>query len=110
MAPSVRSMEPIPFAAHLDHIRRESARFRAVLADCDPSARVPSCPDWDAADLLWHLSEVQHFWAAMIIGRPQGPDDYSHPPRPETYAGLLDYFDAGSGALLEVLPGTDPAE
>jgi len=23
---------------------------------------LPSCPGWDAAGLLWHLSEVQYFW------------------------------------------------
>ena len=103
-------MTRLSYDDYLRHIAADSARFRAVLADCDPSARVPSCPDWDAADLLWHLGEVQHFWAAMLAGRPQGPAGYAEPERPETYTELLDYFDAGSAALLEILPATDPAE
>ncbi|WP_408647157.1 maleylpyruvate isomerase N-terminal domain-containing protein [Tessaracoccus coleopterorum] len=27
---------------------------------------MPSCPGWSAADLLWHLTEVQLFWAAVL--------------------------------------------
>ena len=45
--PSVRSMNTrLTPTAYLDHIRSESARFRAVLADTDPTAPVPSAPDW----------------------------------------------------------------
>ena len=47
----------------------------SALADCDLDARVPSCPDWNAADLLWHLgAEVQDFWAWVLEHRPDGPD------------------------------------
>ena len=53
---SVATMPRLEYPTYLDHIRTESARFREVLADCDPAARVPACPDWDAADLLWHLA------------------------------------------------------
>ena len=49
--------------AYLSAVRTESARFREVLAACDPEARVPACPDWSAADLLWHLATVQRWWA-----------------------------------------------
>ena len=26
---------------------------------------MPGCPDWTAADLLWHLARVQWFWASI---------------------------------------------
>lgn len=45
-------MTRLAFPDYLDHLRTESARFRAVLTDCDPAARVPACPEWDAGDLL----------------------------------------------------------
>jgi hypothetical protein len=51
---------------YLDHLARESARFVAVLRDTAPGARVPSCPDWDADDLLWHLAEVQWNWGTIV--------------------------------------------
>lgn len=47
-------------------ITRETERFYEVLSAVDPAARVPTCPDWDAADLAWHLAEVHHFWATLL--------------------------------------------
>ena len=94
---------------YLDHIRTESARFRDVLASCDPEARVPSCPEWDAADLLWHLATVQRWWADVVLARPVKPEQVEH-PRPEAYADLLATFDAWSADLVQALDGADPAE
>jgi len=105
-------MQPLPFEDYLDHLRTESARFRDVLATCDPTARVPACPDWDAADLLWHLTGVQAFWAEVVRTRPAAvPEDYeSTLPRPDTHEGLLSAFDEHSAALQAALGGADPAE
>ncbi|HET6936997.1 MAG TPA: maleylpyruvate isomerase family mycothiol-dependent enzyme [Nocardioides sp.] len=108
-------MPRLEYPTYLDHIRQESARFRAVLADCDPAARVPSCPDWDAADLLWHLTGVQRFWGEIIRHRPASPDDprigkEGAAPRPESYAELLTGFDSESHALATALEQADPEE
>ena len=106
-------MPRLEYPTYLDHIRTESARFREVLTDCDPSARVPSCPDWDAADLLWHLAGVQLFWAKVVRHRPHSPDDpeIADEPaaeRPESYAELLEAFDDFSHALVTELGRADP--
>ena len=53
---------------YLTHLAADSARFVQALAQTPPEARVLTCPDWDADDLLWHLGQVQWFWAA-VIGR-----------------------------------------
>lgn len=98
-------------ADYLRHIESESARFRAVLEGCDPAAQVPHCPDWRAADLLWHLVGVQDYWATMVGGRPDAaPDSYSDPQRATTYAELLAQFDETSARMAEVLRGADPAD
>ena len=47
---------------YLDHLRSDSDRFIDVLRRAPGDAPVPSCPDWDADDLLWHLGGVQWFW------------------------------------------------
>ena len=60
--PTSRSGGPLPF---LDHLAADSARFREVLTTAPAGARVPTCPDWDADDLLWHLGEVQWFWGEI---------------------------------------------
>jgi uncharacterized protein (TIGR03083 family) len=94
---------------YLDHVRSESARFREVLASCDPAARVPSCPDWSAADLLWHLATVQRWWAEVLVARPAQPDEVE-PPRPESYDEMLAAYDEWSAELAQVLESADPAE
>jgi uncharacterized protein (TIGR03083 family) len=112
IGPTVAVMEPLPFPDYLDHLRGESARFREVLADCDPAARVPACPDWDAADLLWHLATVQAFWAEVVSTRPEPADeaDEGRLGRPETFEALLAAFDQHSTALADALAGADPAD
>jgi len=103
----------LEYPTYLDHIRTESARFREVLTGCDPTARVPTCPEWDAADLLWHLAGVQLFWAKVLRHRPASPDDADiseepTEPRPEAYADLLAAFDEHSEALATELAAADP--
>lgn len=95
---------------YLSHLASESSRFREVLSSCDPVARVPGCPDWNATDLLWHLTGVQDFWAFVVQHRPASPDDYPEPKRPSTYEDLLAAFDERSTALGEALAGADPAD
>ncbi len=105
-------MTRLEFPDYLDHIRRDSARFRDVLAACDPAALVPSCPDWTAADLLWHLTTVQHWWCAMIANRPQSAQEmgYVEPDRPEGYDALLSAYDETHTTFMTALESADPAE
>lgn len=95
---------------YLDHIRVESARFREVLADCDPTARVPTCPDWSAEDLLRHLGGVQRFWCGVVVDRPAAKDEADEPERPAAYADVLAAFDQWSVALVGALEGVDVTE
>ena len=100
----------LPAPVYLDHITRESARFRSVLAGADPGAKVPSCPAWTADDLLWHLTGVQRFWAWIVANRPASPDDYTEAERPETRDALLDAFDTASADLGRAVASADPAD
>lgn len=101
----------LPYPAYLEHIRAESARFRAVIAQCDPGAQVPSCPEWTASDLLWHLGGgVQHFWTQIVRQRPAGPDACVEAERPDSWSGLLEFFDTTNADFLAALEAADPAE
>ncbi len=40
--------------------------FLEAIARTRPSEWVPTCPDWDADELLWHLTRVHAFWAAIL--------------------------------------------
>ncbi len=105
-------MTRLDFSTYLQHIRDESARFRAALVSSDPAARVPSCPDWDATDLMWHLGAgVQGFWADVIEQRPEGPaEGRSDPERPAAFEEALTRFDLDHGRLVAALEGADPAD
>jgi uncharacterized protein (TIGR03083 family) len=103
-------MARLDFPTYLQHIRDESQKFRDVLADCDPAAAVPSCPEWRAADLLWHLGDVQHWWTWMVEHRPKSPEEYVEPERPADYDGLLAFYDEQYVALVDALGNADPAE
>lgn len=49
-----------------ERIADEAERATSTIARIDPATRVPSCPDWNAADLLWHITEVHEFWARIL--------------------------------------------
>jgi uncharacterized protein (TIGR03083 family) len=98
-------MTDLDLLAALD---RESSRFLAVLRDADPGGPVPSCPDWDAAELLWHLTGVQWFWATIVEERRQDPTGLEEPTRPEKYDELVAAFEEQSSRLLRVLSDADP--
>ncbi|WP_420114632.1 maleylpyruvate isomerase family mycothiol-dependent enzyme [Pseudactinotalea sp.] len=76
-------------------IGSESARLAEVVAQADPSARVPTCPDWDAKALLWHLTGVHRFWADVLAQNPQTDDE----------VGALEQEGVEPpGAIAEILP------
>jgi uncharacterized protein (TIGR03083 family) len=89
----------------LEHVRNESSRFAEVLRAADPQARVPSCPDWNSDDLLYHLAEVFDFWTTIVRDQATG-DDVSPPERPVERDDLLALYDRTTTALLDVLATT----
>ena len=93
----------------LDHLELESARFAEAINGARPEAPVPSCPDWNADDLLWHLAEVQWFWGTVVRERASRDQAEKHkPPRPGDRAGLAAFFDRVSSELADVLAATPP--
>src|SRR3954454_21249406 len=88
--------------------RLAAAAAQALLAHTWP-ARGPGSPDWDLANLVWHLAEVQHFWTWMVRTRAEDPSGYPEPERrPDDE--LLAFLTASSAELETVLDGADPAE
>lgn len=94
---------------YLAHLRTESARFLDVLREAPAGTRVPTCPDWDTDDLLWHLGEVQWFWGQIVRQAVTDPSQLDSPERPADRAGLVAFFEKSSESLQRVLAETDPA-
>ena len=96
-------------------IDTESARFAAALAGADPDGRCPTCPDWTAADLLWHLTEVHFFWAEILARRAISEDalpgiEASKPQRPNDIADMLTVREEATAQLLRQLAEREDAE
>lgn len=96
--------------AYLVVIREQSERFLEALVGVPQDAPVPSCDGWTAGDLLWHLGEVQHFWAHVAAGAPG--DDVVAPARPADDVALRRFVATAGTELLAALaarPADAPA-
>lgn len=80
-------------------------RFGQTCASADLTAPVPACPGWNLADLLWHVTEVQSFWGAVVAGRLDEPSAAVRPERPADRA-LTATYRAGAENLLDALRAT----
>lgn len=93
---------------YLETLRTESTRFAEVLAELPAETPVPSCPGWDVTDLLWHLGEVQWFWAQVIGSGCVHPRELTvaDPQRPADVRGLRAFGHSASADLVRVLEDT----
>lgn len=77
----VRALHPgeLKLQVLTDHTRG----LADLATELNLATPVPTCGDWTFADLLWHLYEVQHFWLHIVTMRPEGPETYTRPERPD---------------------------
>ncbi|MGZ4694109.1 MAG: maleylpyruvate isomerase family mycothiol-dependent enzyme [Acidimicrobiales bacterium] len=89
---------------YIEQLRHDSRRL-ADAAEGNLDSRVPGCPEWDVADLVWHVGKVDGFWSAMASGGQ--PDQYQHPdrPGPET---LVAWYAGVAGGLADTLSSLAP--
>ena len=79
--------------------------FGRTCSAADLSASVPACPEWNVADLVWHVTEVHHFWRTMVAERLTDPGAYTRPLRPPDEA-LLEMYRVGGQRVLDTLRDT----
>lgn len=89
-------------------IATESDRFLDAVGRARPEAPVPTCPGWDAEDLLWHLTEVHAYWARVLRSGATTDTDAetaegAKPARPTDRHALGALYRRESAALLEEL-------
>jgi uncharacterized protein (TIGR03083 family) len=101
----------------LSIIREETERSVSALAATAPDQQVPTCPDWTADDLLWHIAEVHEFWAAILESGATAQEqvmaiEEGKAERPAEREALLARRSAATDALLAQLSAhedEDPA-
>lgn len=97
---------------YLDHLARECTRFGDVLRDADPSAQVPTCPEWTADDLLWHVAGGAFaFWTAVVRLRDiKAVEALPDPDRPAGHDALLEFWAHSRDDMIGVLRGVEDSE
>jgi uncharacterized protein (TIGR03083 family) len=94
----------------VDECTQHIGRYSQALADAargNLDARVEHCPEWDVADLVWHVTEVHWFWRTIVDERlPEPPDGARGPTRPADDE-LIPVFEAGARQLVGVLGAAD---
>jgi len=98
---------------YLPALEKTNRRFADAAAEAvlerGWKALVPGCPDWRLGDLVWHLAEVQHFWAWVVRTRAVDTTAFVEPRRhPDDE--LLGFLAAQNAELETVLAGADPHE
>lgn len=89
-------------------IRQDGELFYDTARDADPSLGVPCCADWTVADLVWHLGEVQWFWATAIEERAADPErvEAGKPSRPKRYVDEVTWGRSQLDRFVRILEST----
>jgi uncharacterized protein (TIGR03083 family) len=96
---------------HLDYpaaVRRDGLGLAEAAAAADPTAPIGGCPDWDIAELVWHITEVHYFWGEIVARSLQDPEEVPPLERPADFPALLALFRAGAERLASILAAADP--
>ncbi|WP_030672141.1 maleylpyruvate isomerase family mycothiol-dependent enzyme [Streptomyces rimosus] len=92
------------------HLLAETDEFAATLADADPSATVPTCPDWSLRDLVVHLGRAQRWYEANVRARAAEPLPFVQegPAGDAGPAALGAWLTEGASRLAETLQEAGP--
>lgn len=79
--------------------------FEFAVEDVDPTAAVPACPGWTAADLVDHLGGIHQWaWHAVVVGNPHGEPE----PAPDDPGELVRWYADHAGSLRDALAAAGP--
>jgi uncharacterized protein (TIGR03083 family) len=97
--------KPLEFTDLLRLMDERATAFQAAVAAASSlDVRVPTCPEWTLFDLVQHLGEGRHKWAANVAAGPaDGPAAVSLPVAPREREALLAWFAASVRAFLDAL-------
>ena len=92
-------------ADYVSHLRSDGARL-ADVAEGNLERPVPSCPEWNVADLLWHTGEVHRFWTNVVATLAHEPRGLGiERPADES---IVAWYRAGVDEAAGTLEAADP--
>ena len=95
--------------AYVRQLRADGERF-AVAVGSALEAPVAACPGWTAAELGYHLGEVQYFWGEVVRRGCLTDDDAKaiEPPARVPDDRIVAWFREQFDSLCATLDGADP--
>ena len=96
-------------AAKLAHLLQTSERL-AIAAERDLGARVEHCPEWTVLDLVAHIAGVQWFWASIVEGKMQEPEDMQRPDGIPAHSDPIEWFRTQTIRLHDALSNAADAD
>jgi uncharacterized protein (TIGR03083 family) len=97
------------YADYCDAIRRDGHALGAAAREAGVDRSVPSCPDWQVADLLGHVGRLHRWVATIVESEGDDPADHWSDAEPPPADVRLDWFAAGVDLLADALMRVDPA-
>lgn len=100
------AMEQLTHQRYLASVAADAGRLAELVAEGDPVARVPSCPEWDLAELCRHTGMVHRWVAEVLRSRSRerigwdGLPDARLPDRPE---GRAEWLRRGAAEVVDLL-------
>ncbi|MET8140698.1 maleylpyruvate isomerase family mycothiol-dependent enzyme [Sphaerisporangium sp. NPDC005288] len=91
----------------LQHLAENFSLLRAAVVATDPTAPVPSCPDWTVADLVEHVAKV-YLHKVECIRLGAFPDDWPEAIPADPVTALDRYYERLTTIFAEHTPA-DPA-
>lgn len=91
--------------AYLDAIGRAGAALVDAAEDAGLDAAVPSCPEWQVADLLAHVGQVQR-WQAGLVARRVADAEFGFDDPPADRAQLPAWVRDSTALALDAFAST----
>lgn len=90
-------------------LRCEGHALTAAARAAGVDAPVPSCPDWQVADLLAHVGRLHRWVAAIVESGGDDPTDHWSASEPPPTGVRLVWFDAGVDLVADAMLRADAA-
>jgi uncharacterized protein (TIGR03083 family) len=99
----------VEYAEYCDALRREGDALAAAARAAGIDAVVPSCPDWQVADLLAHLGRFHRWIADIVAVGGTDPADHGADAEPPAPAERLAWFEEGVERIVDALRAAEAA-
>jgi len=94
----------LDLSTYIDHVRVQGERLASVAEQAMDRA-VPGCPEWNGADLVFHLGRVHRMFDDVLVRSVTDASDLQRADRPDDGV-LLSWYREGLSQLVTTMDKT----